>query len=104
MNQFDEFIVYITRNESKRLYIGQTKRIYTRLKEHGKNHGSIFNQNRGKIEVIYTETYSSLKAARQREQQLKKWSKAKKEALIKGDIDLLKSLSNGRVPRRARDK
>jgi len=41
----------------------------------------------------YTEKYSSRRLAEKREKQLKGWSRAKKNALIEGNIELLKHLS-----------
>jgi len=43
--------------------------------------------------VVYSESYPTLGLARKREIQLKKWSRAKKEALIAGDAAILKNLS-----------
>lgn len=44
------------------------------------------------FELVYSEVYPSRIKAMQREYQLKNWTKAKKEALIKGNLKLLKSL------------
>ena len=44
------------------------------------------------FELVYSETYDSRKEAMRREYQLKNWSKAKKEALIIRDLNLLKKL------------
>ncbi len=43
---------------------------------------------------FYTEEYPTIEEAYKRERQLHGWSKAKKEALICGDIERLKQLSN----------
>ena len=45
------------------------------------------------LRVVYSESYPTLGLARKREIQLKKWSRDKKEALIAGDVAMLKSLS-----------
>ena len=42
--------------------------------------------------LVYSKKYSTRKEAMQREAQLKRWSRAKKEALIQGDKTLLKKL------------
>ena len=44
------------------------------------------------FELVYSKEFSSRKEAMQREYQLKNWTKAKKEALIAGDLKLLKKL------------
>ena len=46
--------------------------------------------------MVYFEKYLSCIDAIKREQQIKKWSRAKKEALIVGDDLKLKSLSKRR--------
>ncbi|KKR61478.1 MAG: Excinuclease ABC C subunit domain protein [Microgenomates group bacterium GW2011_GWC1_40_35] len=49
---------------------------------------------RGKtpVSIVYTEKYLDIKSAMNRELQVKKWTRAKKEALIKGELELLKKL------------
>ena len=44
------------------------------------------------VKLVYSEEYSTLQLAMKREWQIKKWTKAKKEALIKGAKKLLKML------------
>lgn len=45
------------------------------------------------MKLVYKEEYASIEQAFQRERQLHGWSRAKKEALIKGDLERLKELS-----------
>jgi hypothetical protein len=44
------------------------------------------------VELVYTEPHPTRASALTRERQLKGWTRAKKEALIKGNLDLLKRL------------
>ena len=46
--------------------------------------GSQWTKQHGGGEIVYTETYTTLTEARRREIQIKKWSRVKKENLIKG--------------------
>jgi predicted GIY-YIG superfamily endonuclease len=48
------------------------------------------------VDLVYSEEVSSLRAAVHREKQLKRWSAAKKAALIKGDLQRLRALSKRR--------
>ena len=48
------------------------------------------------LRIEWTEVHPSLAEARAREQQLKGWSHAKKQALIDGNLKLLNSLARGR--------
>lgn len=49
------------------------------------------------VKLVFQEKHPSRKLAEMREIQLKKWTKAKKKALIEGEIDLLKKLSKFRA-------
>jgi putative endonuclease len=45
---------------------------------------------------VYSEEFDTLGKARRRENQIKRWSRAKKEALIRGDLQSLKALAKRR--------
>lgn len=87
--------VYILRNAAGRLYVGQTNDLDRRSREHTGSKGAHFVSQFGGGTIVYTETHETLTSARAREQQIKRWSRAKKEALIQGDIEQLKELSRG---------
>jgi len=78
------YYVYILRTSLNTLYIGQTNNLEKRLKEHQNKSGKSAKYIRyfDSTELVYSEKYLTRKEAMQREAQLKKWSKAKKEALI----------------------
>ena len=88
------YYVYILRTSSNALYIGQTNNLERRIQEHkNKNNRSAKYITYFKsIKLVYSETYPSRKEAMKREWQLKKWTKAKKEALINENLKLLKKL------------
>jgi putative endonuclease len=88
------YFVYILRTSSDTLYIGQTNDLEKRLKEHQSNSSRSAKYVRyfDSVELVYSEKYSTRKEAMQRETQLKKWTKPKKEALVKGSLNLLKKL------------
>jgi putative endonuclease len=86
-----KFTVYILKNSSGKIYIGQTSNLEGRLKRH-KNDGAYFVRHDETFKVVYTETFDTLLEALRREKQLKGWRRAKKEALIRGDLELLKQL------------
>jgi len=52
------------------------------------------------VTLVYSCEFSTYYAAFERERQIKNWSHSKKEALIRGDFDLLKRLSRGGRPLR----
>jgi len=88
------YIVYILRTSSNTLYIGQTNNSEKRIKEHKNksNRSAKYIRYFSSFELVYSETYKTRKEAMQRELQLKKWSRVKKEALIRGDKIALKKL------------
>lgn len=88
------FYVYILRTSSNTLYVGQTNNLQKRFKEHKSKTSKSAKYVRyfGSVELVYSEKYSTRKEAMQREAQLKGWSKKKKEALVMGDLGLLKKL------------
>jgi len=56
------------------------------------NKGSYHVRQHGTIKILWTEEHADLVSARRREIQLKGWTRKKKQALISGDLDLLKRL------------
>lgn len=85
--------VYILRLNSGGLYIGSCNDLEKRYAEHCKGTASRTTKLDPPVGIVYTEKFNALIEARNREAQLKRWSRAKKEALISGDILKLKSLS-----------
>ena len=92
--------VYIAELGDGRLYVGITNNPDRRAIEH--QLGTTIRTTRifGFRKILYVEPHPDLTAARSREQQLKKWSRAKKLALIAGDKGLLKDLARSRQTRR----
>jgi len=85
---------YILRCSDNSFYCGMTTDIDKRLKEHNSNSSRGAKYLRGKtpVSIVYTEKYLDIKSAMNRELQVKKLTRAKKEALIKGELELLKKL------------
>ncbi|KKQ98269.1 MAG: GIY-YIG catalytic domain protein [Candidatus Woesebacteria bacterium GW2011_GWA1_39_12] len=83
-----EYFLYILRTSSDTLYIGQTNNLEKRLKEHQSksNKSAKYIRYFNSFNLVYSEKYSTRKEAMQREWQLKKWSREKKELLIHGTI------------------
>ena len=79
------FYVNITTNPAKSaLYIGVTNDLNRRIAEHAENKGNR-NTFAGKYycyNLIYYEHFSHINQAIEREKEIKKWRREKKEALI----------------------
>ena len=78
------YYFYIVRCKDQTLYCGSTINTKNRIKRHNSGRGSIYVRTHGGGEITYTEIYSNLTEAMRREAQVKKWSRQKKENLIKG--------------------
>jgi putative endonuclease len=86
------WFVYILRCADNSLYIGETGNLESRLHKHHDGSACSFTASRRPVILAYSERHSSRDAALQRERQLKRWTRAKKEALIAGDLPRLKAL------------
>ena len=86
---------YILECSNGAYYVGSTNDLERRLQEHQAGLGSRFTSAHLPVKLVYWEEYQTLEEAFRRERQLHGWSRAKKEALIKGDIEKLKSSSAG---------
>ncbi len=85
--------MYILRCANGEYYTGSTRDLQKRIEEHNEGIACNFTHKHKPIELIYTEEFSTVEKAFHREKQIQKWSRSKKEALISGDIERLKSLS-----------
>jgi len=88
--------LYILRLKSGALYIGATTDLDQRYKDHCSGKGSQTTQLDPAVNLVYTEEFNTFKEARQREAQIKRWSRSKKEALVSGDLANLKELAKSR--------
>ncbi|MBN2094055.1 MAG: GIY-YIG nuclease family protein [Candidatus Zambryskibacteria bacterium] len=88
------YFLYILRFSDNSLYIGQTNNLEKRLKEHRSKNtkASKFSKEHKDFELVYQEKFDSRLESMRREKQLKGWTRAKKEALISGDKELIKKL------------
>jgi putative endonuclease len=86
---------YILLCGNGQFYIGSTKDPERRMEEHQMGLGSNFTKKNPPVKLMYFEEYDSITLAFKREKQIQNWSHAKKEALIDGNIALLKKLSKG---------
>jgi len=81
------YYFYIVRCSDNSLYCGQTNNLQRRINEHNfdKNKSSKYLRAKKPVKLVYSEEYPTLQLAMKREWQIKKWTKAKKEALVKKD-------------------
>ena len=79
-----EYYVYILTNKTNKvLYIGVTNNLAKRLFEHQSKFVDGFAEKYNLKKLVYYEQTTDVYSAISREKQLKKWSRIKKEELIK---------------------
>jgi predicted GIY-YIG superfamily endonuclease len=84
--------VYILRCADDSLYVGETSDVVARVLTHQAGEASGYTRQRLPVTLVYAEQHPSRLQARARERQLKRWTRVKKDALIAGDLVLLKRL------------
>jgi putative endonuclease len=84
--------VYILRCADGSYYVGKTDNLLTRLTDHQRSVGADYTAERRPVEMVYAEEHSTVRSAKNRELQLKRWSRAKKEALIAQDLKRLRQI------------
>lgn len=79
------YYFYILRCSDNTLYCGQTNNLKRRIQEHnfGKLKSAKYTKGRRPVKLIYFEKYKTIQEAMRREIEIKKWTKANKETLIK---------------------
>ena len=89
------YYVYMLPCSDGSYYVGHTNDLEHRLaaRERGAIEG--YTLSRRPVELVFSDRFSTRLEAYHRERQIKGWSMARKEALIKGDWDGLVELSNG---------
>lgn len=85
---------YILQCANGKYYVGSTTNLEARLNEHQAGLGGKFTSTNLPVKLVYFDEYSSIHMAFSRERQLHGWSRAKKEALIRGDYEALRPLSS----------
>jgi len=85
--------VYILQCRDRSYYVGMAGNIEQRLQEHNTGVLGGYTAKRLPVNLVYLKYTGSYENTLKVETQIKKWSRAKKEALIRGDIKSLKKLS-----------
>jgi putative endonuclease len=74
-------------------YTGSTVNLERRISQHQSGNGANYTQKRLPEVLVYYQEYERIDDAFYREKQIQRWSRAKKEALIKGKNYNLKGLA-----------
>jgi predicted GIY-YIG superfamily endonuclease len=90
--------VYILHCADGSYYVGHTNNLPRRIQAHTDGTAARHTRDRAPVRLVYSEQLASRAAAVHRERQIKRWARAKKEALIRGDLDTLHRLSQRHRP------
>lgn len=75
---------YMLRCQDGAFYVGITNDIATRVEKHNRGLGPEFTKKRRPVELIWRQEFRDRFAAREREVELKGWSRKKKLKLVAG--------------------
>ncbi|HZP27133.1 MAG TPA: GIY-YIG nuclease family protein [Dehalococcoidia bacterium] len=87
------FWVYILRCADGSYYVGHTDNLEARVSAHQAGEVAGYTRTRRPLHFVFAEEFPTREEALARERQVKGWSRAKKEALIKGNWPRLQALS-----------
>jgi predicted GIY-YIG superfamily endonuclease len=79
------FYTYVLRLSDGRYYVGHTDALEARIAAHQMGLGSRYTRRRRPVRLVWSDEFATRDEALSAERQLKRWSRAKKEALIAGD-------------------
>ena len=86
--------VYILKCSDNTYYTGVTSKLTQRLFQHETGfYPDCYTAERRPVSLVFYAEFTDINFAIEKEKQIKKWSKAKKEALINGDYDDLPNLA-----------
>ncbi|MCW3492970.1 GIY-YIG nuclease family protein [Microbacterium sp. SSM24] len=91
--------MYILECSDRSLYVGSTRSLEHRLAQHGDGEGSAYIRTRLPVRLLYFETFDPVDDAYRREKQVQGWSRAKRLALVKGQLEKLPALSRKKFRR-----
>ena len=82
--------VYILRCADGSYYVGSARNLEARMRQHGEGGGSAYTKSRMPVELVWAAETPRVTQAYAIERQIHGWSRAKKEALIRGDFDAIR--------------
>lgn len=99
------YAVYILRCSDGTYYTGLAIDLEARVREHQIGvHFDSYTFSRRPVELVWSEIVELYQEAFQWEHQIKGWSRAKKEALIRGDIEGIHEIVKAERKRREKNK
>jgi putative endonuclease len=85
--------MYILECADGSYYVGSTTNMERRLWEHNEGLGAKYTAGRRPVKLVYVEETDSIEEAYRREKHIHGWSRAKRQALIRGEYERLPELA-----------
>ena len=85
--------MYILECADGSYYVGSTVDIERRLWEHNQGDGAKYTARRRPVKLVFSVEFDSITAAFSAEKQVQGWRREKREALIRGEYELLPELA-----------
>ena len=67
-------------------YVGSTRNVEVRVAQHQRGEGAQYTRHRLPVELVWCEAFGSIADAFALEKRIQGWSRAKREALIRGRL------------------
>ncbi len=96
--------MYILRCSDGSYYVGSAHDLDLRMQQHAAGGGSDYTRRRMPVELVFAHECENVGEAYALEKQVQGWSRAKREALIRGEQHLLPALSRKRFEKHAPDE
>src|SRR5579872_4344480 len=93
------FFIYILECADKSYYVGHTNNVEERIRQHEVNEFISYTSSRLPIKLIFVQEFMTRDEAFLMERKLKGWSRAKKEALMRGDFETISKLARNKSKR-----
>jgi predicted GIY-YIG superfamily endonuclease len=90
------FYAYLLRCSDGSYYVGHTDDLEQRMAQHQSGALGGYTARRRPVVLLWSDSFQTRDDAFAVEHKLKGWSRAKKEAMIAGDWDLVSELARGR--------
>ena len=96
--------MYILECADGSYYVGSTNDLECRLLEHQEGRAARYTTTRLPVKLVFSEEYNYVAEAFEREKQVQNWSRAKREALIIGNLAALPKLAKKKFEKTLNDK
>ncbi len=95
--------LYIIKCSDGSYYVGTARgSLESRVAQHNAGTFQSYTASRRPVELIFSQWFDRITDAIENERKVKKWSRAKKEAFIRGDFESLQQLAKRKSPHPSR--